>query len=349
MNGYIMISMEDFSAISSFVRVVEAKSFKAAAAQLEMTPSGVSRAVSRLEEQIGVRLLFRSTRALRLTEDGESFYQRCKDILADIGEAVEALGYARTKPRGKLRVAVNVSIGRAALIPNLADFESRYPDVRLELAMSDRNIGLIEEGIDCAIRMGELEDSNLIARKLGYFSNVLCASPEYLARHGTPTSIADLKRHKCVNYVYPTNGRPYQWQFDGPDGPFALDVDAHLLINDGESVIQAAMAGLGIIQIPHWLAAAPISKGKLTVIMQDTISTGSPVWIVYPQKKHLSARVHAFIDWVQELFSRTNVPACRSMPIAANPAPADALLHEPVADDGGKQQPEAEPVLAGGV
>ena len=345
MNGYIMISMEDFSAISSFVRVVEAKSFKAAAAQLEMTPSGVSRAVSRLEEQIGVRLLFRSTRALRLTEDGESFYQRCKDILADFGEAVEALGYARTKPRGKLRVAVNVSIGRAALIPNLADFESRYPDVRLELAMSDRNIGLIEEGIDCAIRMGELEDSNLIARKLGYFSNVLCASPEYLARHGTPTGIADLKRHKCINYVYPTNGRAYQWQFDTPEGRIALDVDAHLLINDGESVIQAAMAGLGIIQIPHWLAAAPISKGKLTVIMQDTISTGSPVWIVYPQKKHLSARVHAFIDWVQELFSRNNVPACRSMPIATRPASADAIVHGPVADTA-QNEPEIRPALA---
>lgn len=314
MNGDIMIIMEDFSAIASFVRVVEARSFRAAAAQLNMTPSGVSRAVSRLEEQIGVRLLFRSTRALRLTDDGESFYQRCKDILADLGDAVEALAYARTKPQGKLRVAVNVSIGRAALIPNLADFEERYPDVRLELAMSDRNIGLIEEGIDCAIRMGELEDSNLIARKLGYFSNVLCASPEYLARHGTPTSIEDLKQHKCVNYVYPTNGRTYQWQFDSPDGRIALDVDAHLLINDGESVIQAAMAGLGIIQVPHWLAAGPIGKGKLEVIMQDTISTGSPVWIVYPQKKHLSARVHAFMDWVQELFSRNNVPACRLMP-----------------------------------
>src|SRR6185437_11906152 len=309
--------MEDFSAISSFVRVVEAKSFRAAAAQLGMTPSGVSRAVARLEEQIGVRLLFRSTRALNLTDDGESFYHRCKDILADLGEAVDALGYARTKPRGKLRVAMNVSVGRAGLIPNLADFEERYPDIRLELSMSERNIGLIEEGIDCAIRMGELEDSNLVARKLGSFSNVLCASPGYLARHGTPTCLDDLKRHQCINYVYPTSGRAYQWQFDSPDGRVALDVDAHLLINDGESVIQAAIAGLGIIQVPHLLAAGPIGHGKLQVIMEDTISTGSPVWIVYPQKKHLSARVHAFIDWVQELFRRDNLPACRLQSPAA--------------------------------
>lgn len=326
----MVTSMEDFSAISSFVRVVEAKSFAAAAAQLGMTPSGVSRAVSRLEEQIGVRLLFRSTRALRLTDDGESFYQRCKDILADLGEAVEALNYARTKPKGKLRVAVNVSVGRAALIPNLAEFEARFPDIRLELSMSDRNIGLIEEGIDCAIRMGELEDSNLIARKLGYFSNVLCASPGYLERHGAPVSIDDLKQHQCINYIYPTSGRPYQWQFDTPDGRIALDIDAHLLINDGESVIQAAIAGLGIIQTPHWLAASAIGYGKLKVIMEDTISTGSPVWIVYPQKKHLSARVQAFIEWVHELFQRTNVPACRMGMVLPGagvmPAPGKGVL-----------------------
>jgi LysR family transcriptional regulator for bpeEF and oprC len=318
--------MEDFSAITSFVRVVEARSFAAAAVQLGMTPSGVSRAVSRLEEQIGVRLLFRSTRALRLTDDGESFYQRCKAILADLGEAVDALNYARTKPSGKLRVAANVSVGRAALIPNLADFEAKYPDIRLELSMSDRSIGLIEEGIDCAIRMGELEDSNLIARKLGYFNNVLCAAPAYLERHGTPVSIDDLKQHRCINYVYPTSGRAYQWQFDTPDGRLALDIDAHLLINDGESVIQAAMAGLGIIQVPHWLAASAIGYGKLKVIMEDTISTGSPVWLVYPQKKHLSARVQAFLEWVHELFERTNLPACRMLSCAK---PLDGAAQAP--------------------
>jgi len=321
-----MTSMEDFSAITSFVRVVEARSFAAAAVQLGMTPSGVSRAVSRLEEQIGVRLLFRSTRALRLTDDGESFYQRCKAILADLGEAVDALNYARTKPSGKLRVAANVSVGRAALIPNLADFEAKYPDIRLELSMSDRSIGLIEEGIDCAIRMGELEDSNLIARKLGYFNNVLCAAPAYLERHGTPVSIDDLKQHRCINYVYPTSGRAYQWQFDTPDGRLALDIDAHLLINDGESVIQAAMAGLGIIQVPHWLAASAIGYGKLKVIMEDTISTGSPVWLVYPQKKHLSARVQAFLEWVHELFERTNMPACRMLSCAK---PLDGAAQAP--------------------
>jgi LysR family transcriptional regulator, regulator for bpeEF and oprC len=322
--------MEDFSAISTFVRVVEAKSFAAAASQLGMTPSGVSRAVSRLESQLGARLLFRSTRSLRLTDDGAAFHARCKEILADLGEATEALGHARSHPVGKLRVAAHSAIGRSALIPNLAAFEQRYPDIRLELAMCDYHFDLNEEGYDCAIRMGELADSNLIARKLGYFSNVLCASPEYLRKYGAPQNIEDLKQHRCINYVYPSSGKPYQWQFDTPGGRIALDIDAHMLINDGESVIQAAVAGLGIIQIPHCLAASALAKGQLEIVMSDTISTGSPVWIVYPQKRHLSARVQAFIGWISELFERTSKPQCR---IAAAVAAGSAIRNEELVGD----------------
>ena len=303
--------MEDFSAISTFVRVVEAKSFAAAASQLGMTPSGVSRAVTRLETQLGARLLFRSTRSLRLTDDGAAFHARCKEILADLSEATEALGHARSHPVGKLRVAAHSAIGRSALIPNLAAFEQRYPDIRLELAMCDYHFDLNEEGYDCAIRMGELADSNLIARKLGYFSNVLCASPEYLRKYGAPQNIEELKQHRAINYVYPNTGKPYQWQFDTPGGRVTLDIDAHMQINDGESVIQAAVAGLGIIQIPHCLAASALAKGQLEIVMADTTSTGSPVWIVYPQKRHLSARVQAFIGWTHELFERTSKPQCR--------------------------------------
>jgi LysR family transcriptional regulator for bpeEF and oprC len=302
--------MEDFAAISAFVRVVEAKSFAAAAAQLGMTPSGVSRAVSRLEERLGARLLFRSTRSLRLTDDGAVFHARCKDILADLAEATEALGYANRKPVGKLRVGLSLAVGRAALIPRLTEFEQRYPDIRLELSMSDLPADMNGEGIDCAVRVGELEDSSLIARKIGYLRNVVCASPDYLARHGAPRNIDELKQHRCINYVYP-NGRPRQWQFDGPGGPVSVDIDAHLLINDAESVIQAAAAGLGITQAPHMLVACMLDLGKLELVMPEIRSTGKPVWIVYPQKKHLSARVQAFIEWVRELFERTNEPQLR--------------------------------------
>jgi len=314
--------MEDFSAISTFVRVVEAKSFAAAATQLGMSPSGVSRAVARLETRLGARLLFRSTRTLRLTDDGAVFHARCKEILADLAEATEALGYARSHPVGKLRIAVHPAIGRASLIPNLAAFEQQYPDIRLELAMSEHHSDLNEEGFDCAIRMGDLDDSSLIARKLGQFSNVLCAAPGYLREHGAPESIEQLGQHRCINYVHPRSGKPYQWQFDTPEGRVALDVDAHMLINDGESVIQAAIAGLGIIQMPHCLVAAALAKGELEIVMSGTTSIGLPVWIVYPQKRHLSARVQAFIRWIGELFDRTSKPACHLVETAVSSSQA---------------------------
>lgn len=319
-------AMQDLSAISSFIHVVDAKSFRGASAHLGMTPSGVSRAVSRLEERVGARLLYRSTRALRLTEDGEAFYRRCKDILADLDQAVESLDHAHAKPCGRLRVAMNVSVGRAALIPNVADFEAHYPDIRLELLMSERRTGLIEDGIDCAICIGELSDSNLVVRRLGHFDHVLCAAPRYLARHGTPAHIDDIRQHRCISHLDPGSGRPCHWQFETADGHVALEVDAHLLINDDESVIQAAIAGLGIIQTPYCLVARPVHRDELRVILPDTLCTGSQICVVYPHRRHLSARVRVFITWLQELFGRTpgSIVRLRAADTASPPLPGRA-------------------------
>jgi len=300
--------MEDLSSIALFVRVAEAKSFSAAARQLDMTPSGVSRAMSRLEENLETRLFFRTTRQLRLTDEGTLFYARCKDILADLSEATESVGRARVKPKGNLRIAAPPSIARTALIPNLASFEDSYPDIRLELSLRDYAFDLNEERFDCAIRIGDLENSDLIARKLGYYANVLCAAPDYLERYGTPTHIDDLKNHRCINFVDPATGQPHQWRLNTPDGPVALDIDAHMLISDSESVIQAAVAGLGIIRAPHCFAARMVAQGALKIVMAETIFMGSPLWLVYPQRRHLSARVRAFIDWVTTLFSATCEP-----------------------------------------
>lgn len=182
--------------------------------------------------------------------------------------------------------------------------------------MCDYPYDLNEEGIDCAVRVGPLEDSSLIARKIGYLRNVMIASPDYLVKHGAPQSIEDLKDHRCINYVLP-NGRPRQWQFETPSGQVAVDIDAHLLINDAESVIQAVVAGLGITQAPHVIAACMLDFGKLELVMTDTTSTGKPVWIVYPQKKHLSARVQAFIEWVREVFEQTSEPGKHKKPVMA--------------------------------
>lgn len=295
----------DFPAIVAFVRVVEAKSFVAAAQQLKMTASGVSRAVSRLESQLEVRLLSRSTRALSVTEEGAELYAKCAQILADIDAATESVGQSRLRLAGKLRVAVTSFIGRTWLIPHLADFQAHYPDIQLELTMGDRAIDLIEAGIDCAIRAGELADSSLVARRIGRPRVVTCAAPAYLDRFGAPASVEDLGAHRCIAYVSENTGKIKPWHFEIDDNRFSLDVDAHLRINDAASIMHAAVKGLGITQTGDYVAAPHLKRGELKLILAETVTLGPPVWIVYPQRKLLTARTEAFIDWITDLFGRS--------------------------------------------
>lgn len=297
--------MEDLSAIIAFVRVVEAHSFAAAARQLGMSASGVSRALTRLETRLGVRLLARSTRSLRVTEEGAQFYQRCQRILADLADATEAVGEARERPQGRLRVASTMSIGRAALLPYLPEFHARYPEIRLELVMGDRPIDMIEEGVDCAIRIGDLADSSLVARRIGRLRLITCAAPAYLRRHGIPRRLEDLTRHDCIGYVKPTRG-VISWEFSTADGPARVDVAPKLSINDAESVVQAAVMGLGIIQTGDCVAAPYISRGELVPLFEAQMAPGPALSIVYPQRRHLSARVQVFIDWLCELFDEAS-------------------------------------------
>lgn len=294
--------MEDLSAISAFVRVVEARSFAAAAPQLGISASGVSRAVSRLEAALGVRLLARSTRSLNLTEEGRAFYERCRRILADLAEATETIGDARDHPQGRLRVAASMSLGRALVLPHLPDFHRHYPDIQLEMMLGDRMPDMIEEGIDCALRVGELSDSSMVARRIGRFRLLTCASPAYLEKHGTPTRLEQLREHRRIGYVKPVHG-VVPWHFQTPEGPTRIDVSSpSLALNDAESVIQAGVLGLGIIQTGYAVAASYLKWGKLVPLFEDMDAPGPDVWVVYPQRRHLSSRVRVFIDWVSEVF-----------------------------------------------
>lgn len=295
--------MEDFSAISAFVRVVEAHSFAAAAQQLGISASGVSRAVSRLEAALGVRLLARSTRSLSLTEEGRAFYERSRHILADLAEATEAIGEARDHPRGRLRVAAAMSLGRALVLPHLPDFHQHYPDIRLEMMLGDHMLDMIEEGIDCALRVGDLRDSSMVARRIGRFRVLTCASPAYLEKHGTPTRLEQLRDHRCIGYVKPVHG-VVPWDFQTPGGRTSIDVSPTLSMNDAESVIQAGVLGLGIIQTGYAVAASYVKTGKLVPLFEDMTTAGPDVWVVYPQRRHLSSRVRVFIDWISEVFER---------------------------------------------
>jgi len=294
--------MDNLTGIAAFVRVVEAKSFAAAADQLGMTSSGVSRAVSRLEESLGARLLFRTTRSLRLTEDGAAFYERCTQILTDLTDLTESIGDSGKRPQGRIRIEMPASLGRMFIVPNLANFQARYPDLKVQLGMSDRTADLVEDGIDCAIRVGELQDSNMIARRIGVIRMVTAAAPSYLAKHGAPKSIDDLKNHQCVNYFYARNGRAYEWQFDTPGGRIQVPIDAALMMNDVDALIASAEIGLGIVQLGSFTLDRALRAGTLVKVLEHGEAIGPPISIIYPQKRHLPARVRVFIDWVIELF-----------------------------------------------
>ena len=295
--------MEDLSAISAFVRVVEAHSFAAAARQLELSASGVSRAVSRLEASLGVRLLARTTRSLSVTEEGRAFYERCRRILSDLNEATETIGDARDHPRGRLRVAAAMSVGRALVLPHLSEFHERYPDIRLEMVLGDRSLDMVEEGIDCALRVGELADSSMIARRIGQFRSLTCASPAYLEKFGRPTRLDELADHRCIGYTKPVHG-VIPWDFWTSEGRTSIEITPMLTLNDAESVIQAGVQGLGIIQTGYAIAAVYLKHGKLVPVLEDLETSGPEMWMVYPQRRHLSSRVQVFIDWISEVFER---------------------------------------------
>lgn len=312
--------MEDLSAIAAFVRVVEAHSFAAAARQLELSASGVSRAVSRLETRLGVRLLARTTRSLSVTEEGRAFYERCRRILSDLDEATETIGEARDHPRGRLRVAAAMSVGRALVLPHLPEFHERYPDIHLEMVLGDRTLDMVEEGIDCALRVGELADSSMVARRIGQFRTLTAASPAYLEKYGRPQTLDDLARHRCIGYVKPVSG-VIPWNFQTPRGRTHIDIAPMLSLNDHESVIQAGVLGLGLIQSGYAVAATYLKHGKLVPVLEDFETSGPEVWMVYPQRRHLSSRVQVFIDWISEVFEREG----RCCPNAAPPATVKAV------------------------
>lgn len=285
-----------------FVRVVECASFTKAAEDLGLPRSSVSTAVRDLEERVGGRLLGRTTRKVAPTPDGEAFYARSLRLIADFEELEELLRPA-ARPHGRLRVNVPARIGRLVIAPALPGFFALYPDIALELGSTDRAVDLVQEGIDCVIRVGPLADSGLIARRLGELALISCASPRYLAARGVPRHPADLGAHLAVNYVSPSTGRiePWEWVEDG--AVRALTLPAQVSCNGAESYIACALAGLGLIQIPAYDVAGHLAAGELVEVLPRHRPPPMPIAALYPHRRHLSRRLRAFLDWVGPLIS----------------------------------------------
>lgn len=290
-----------FAAIEAFVRVAESQSFSAAARRLRASKSAVSRNVSRLETELGVRLFHRTTRSLTLTEAGRGYFERAIRILTDLEEANLAVSQLQSAPRGRLRVSAPMSFGFLHLALALPDFLARYPEVTVDLSMNDRFVDLIDEGFDVAVRIGAMDDSSLIARKLAPIRRVVCAGPAYLQARGVPLSPDDLKGHECL---FNSNiALSQEWRFTARDGkPWPVEVKGRLSANNGDALRVAALKGLGLVNIPTFIAGGDLKAGTLVSVLDEFISQDVTMNAVYPHSRHLSPKVRAFVDFLADRF-----------------------------------------------
>jgi DNA-binding transcriptional LysR family regulator len=284
-----------------YARVVECESFTQAAKALGLPRSSVSAAVATLEQRIGTRLLQRTTRRVSATPDGAAFYEHCARLVADVEETEALFRHSAASPAGRLRIDVPGRIGRLIIAPALPDFLARYPEIDIELSVTDRASNLIEDGIDCVLRVGALSDSGLIARSIGELPLINVASPGYLAAHGTPGHPGELDGHRAVNYASPTTGRiePWEWLEDGAVYDRALS--GRVTVNSAEAYIACCLAGLGLIQIPAYDVAEHLASGELVEVMPRHRAAPMPMTLLYPHRRHLSRRLQVFADWLVAL------------------------------------------------
>ena len=287
-----------------FTRVVDCASFTRAADMLGMPRSSVSAAVAELEARIGARLLHRTTRKVAPTQDGTAFYERCLRVIADVEETEALFRQDGARPAGRLRVDVPGRIGRLIVAPALGGFLDAYPDIDVTLGVTDRAVDLIEEGVDCVLRVGPLADSDMIARTIGTLPLINVASPAYLDRHGTPRTPDDLSEHHAVNYASPSSGRVEPWEWCVGGAVRALPMRARVTVNSAEASIACCLAGLGLIQIPAYDVRHHILAGDLIEILPDHRAEPLPMTLLYPHRQHLSRRVKVFADWLETLLKR---------------------------------------------
>jgi DNA-binding transcriptional LysR family regulator len=292
--------MDTLSGFTVFTKVVETGGFSAAARELNMSKSAVSKHIAKLEDRLGVRLLNRTTRKLSPTEVGTDFYERALRIVQDVEETEQAVSALHTEPRGTLRLNVPMSFGYLHVAPLLADFTARYPDINIDMDLNDRVVDLLDEGYDIAVRIARLPDSTLIARKLAPFRLVLCASPDYLQQHGAPKTPADLKDHNCLMYSYLLNQN--EWSFQGPDGEISVKVSGNIRANNGDALRAAAREGAGLLLSPTFIVNEDLRNGRLKTVMTEFMKTDLAIYAVYPHNRYVSAKVRAFVDFLAERY-----------------------------------------------
>lgn len=283
-----------------FARVVEANSFSQAAQALGLSKSAVSKQIARLEEALGLRLINRTTRRLSLTDAGQTFYEYCARMIMEAEEAGRAVASLQSEPKGLLRISAPMSFGMAHLAPLIPEFLKQNPDVTIDMELSDRFVDLVEDGFDLAIRIGALQTSSLVARRIASAQQIVCASPNYLKNYGTPQHPRDLVRHNCLRYTYFASQD--EWPFRGPEGKFKVKVAGQFRANNGDALVAAALGGLGLVFMPSFLVGRELRQGRLIPVLKDWCEEAVNIHAVYPHRRHLTAKVRAFIDFCVQKF-----------------------------------------------
>jgi DNA-binding transcriptional LysR family regulator len=297
--------LDQLLAMRVFVRIAEAGTFVRAAESLDLPKPTVTKLVQGLEAHLGAKLLQRTTRRVSVTPEGAAYYERARVLLAQIEEMDAAASTTRGAPSGRLRVDIGSSLANVILIPALPDFRARFPDIQLELGVSDRPVDLIGDAVDCVIRGGELADSTLVARRIAELDFVTCASPAYLARVGAPAHPADLEAgHQLLNYFSSLTNRSFPPVFRRGDETVAIHTPPSVAVNESTAHVTALLTGLGIGQTFRFIVQPLIDAGALVPVLADWQTPRHPLYVVYPQNRHLSARLRVFVDWVTEVFAK---------------------------------------------
>ena len=327
--------MDKLVAMQAFVRVVEAGTFTRAADLLSLPKPTVTRLIQTLEGHLDTKLLNRTTRRVTVTADGAAYYDRALRVLSEIDELEQSMSRAKANPRGRLRIDVGGPVGTLLLIPALPDFHVRYPEIQIDLGVSDRPVDLIGENVDVVLRAGEITDQSLVARRIAEFHTIFCATPAYLKRHGTPQHPTDLEgdAHQVVNYIAHRTGRPYPFTFNKDGERLEINGRHVLAVNDSNANLAAGLASLGVIHTSTFVSQPYVESGRLQPLLLDWCADPIPIYVVYPPNRHLSTKLRVFVDWAAELFARSDLIARKCCmpkaggvvaPTVAEPLPAVA-------------------------
>ncbi|MCY1333749.1 HTH-type transcriptional regulator PgrR [compost metagenome] len=298
--------MDRFDAMQAFARVVETGSFTKAAETLHMSKTSVTQLVQQLEARLRVRLINRTTRKLNVTADGAAYYERVVRLLADMDDAETSLSSASASPRGRLRIDVPSPLARMILVPALPEFHARYPDIQIDMGVSDRIVDLIDENVDCVVRGGELTDQSLMARRVADLQLGVFAAPSYLERAGVPLHPRELEetQHRIVGFLWARTGKALPYAMRRSDETVRVQGRYVLAVDDGNAYLAAGLAGMGVLWLPHYMSHVHCARGELVPLFVDWQLDPMPLYLAFPPNRHVSTKLRVFIDWVVELMAR---------------------------------------------